>query len=131
MPDDESPHYNTSSREQWDKLKPRAREMRHTPTPAEDRLWQAIRNRRLLDAKFRRQHAVEGFIADFVCIERWLIVELDGSVHESVDQQQYDAERQAILEARGFRVLRLTNEQVACCLPAVLEAIGAALSVSP
>jgi very-short-patch-repair endonuclease len=131
MPDDKAKH-QTVAPGHWDKLKPLAREMQHVPTPAEDQLWHAIRNRRLNGAKFRRQHAIDAFIVDFVCIEQMLIIEVDGSVHEDADQQLYDAERQARLEGLGFRVLRFTNAEVVRSLPAVLEVIGAALdSPSP
>ncbi len=127
MSDEPRKQLTTTSRDQWDKLKPLAREMRHVPTPAEDQLWQAIRNRRLNRAKFRRQHAIAAFIVDFVSIEHQLIIEVDGSVHEDADQQLYDAERQARLEALGFRVLRFSNGDIVRSLPAVLEVIGEAL----
>jgi len=65
---------------------------------------------------------------DFVAIEQHLIVEIDGSIHEETDQQLYDAERQARLEALGFRVLRFTNGEVVHSLSAVLEAIGEVLN---
>ena len=127
MPDEPRPR-ETTSRDHWDKLKPLAREMRHIPTPTEDLLWHAIRNRRLNGAKFRRQHAIDAFIVDFVSIEYHLIVEVDGTVHEAPDQQLYDAERQSRLEGLGFRVLRFTNGDVVQSLPAVLEVIGEALA---
>jgi very-short-patch-repair endonuclease len=121
----DNPHSQfTSSPEQWDKLKPHAREMRYKPTAPEDVLWQRLRNRQIGGLKFRRQHAVEGFIADFVCIELRLIVEVDGEVHNQAEQQAYDVERQALLEARGFRVLRFTNAEVLQSLEAVVEVIA-------
>jgi len=127
MPDD-LPSNATTSRDQWGKLKPLAREMRHIPTPAEEQLWQAIRSRRLNGAKFRRQHAIDAFIVDFVCIEHSLIIEVDGTIHEDADQQLYDADRQARLEGLGFHMLRFTNGDVVRSLPAVLEVIGEALN---
>ncbi len=123
----EHDHIQNVAPHQWGKLKPLAREMRHEPTPAEERLWQSVRNRRMNGVKFRRQHTIEYFIVDFVCLEQHLIIEVDGSVHEDAAQQQYDAERQAHLEGRGFRILRFTNGDVFQSLPAVLEVIGAAL----
>ena len=123
MPDDKAKNL-TVAQGHCDKLKPLAREMRHIPTPAEDQLWQAIRGRRLNGAKFRRQHAIDAFIVDFVCIEHQLIIEVDGTVHEEPDQQLYDAERQARLEGLGFRMLRFTNGEIVRSLPGVLEVIG-------
>ena len=108
--------------ELWEKLKPLARQMRHEPTPAEDALWQRLRNRRVAGAKFRRQYSIERFIVDFVCLERRLIIEVDGAVHEQ--QQDYDAVRQAFLEAQGFCLLRFSNGEVLQSLDAVVEAIG-------
>ena len=114
--------------ELWEKLKPLAQQMRHEPTPAEDALWQRLRNRRL-DVKFRRQYTIERFIADFVCLEHRLIIEVDGEIHEH--QQAYDALRQTFLEAQGFRVLRFTNGDVLQSPDAVLEVISSALRPHP
>lgn len=127
MPDDDKHSHYTAPPDQWDKLKPRAREMRHEPTPAEDALWKHLRGRGLNGAKFRRQHAIDRFIVDFVCVEHQLIVEVDGSIHELPDQQVYDANRQTHLEALGYRILRFTNGEVLKSVEAVLEVIGAAL----
>ena len=125
MPADDKPHQFTSSSKQWRRLKPLAREMRHKPTPTEEKLWDKLRNRRLLGAKFRRQHAIEGFIVDFVCLQYGLIIEVDGSIHEQ--QADYDASRQAVLETQGFRVLRIHNKAVIKEIDAVLELIGETL----
>jgi very-short-patch-repair endonuclease len=90
-------------------------------------LWQHIRNRRIGDAKFRRQHAVEGFIIDFVCIEQRLIIEVDGEIHDQPDQQVYDRQRQSLLESCGFCVLRFTNAEVLRAIEAVIIEIGEAI----
>ena len=110
----------------WAKLKPAARRMRRNPTPSEERLWQRLRNRGLLDFKFRRQHAIDRFIVDFYCAEARLIVEVDGSVHER--SVQTDAVRQDALESRGLRVLRFTNSEVDDFLLDVLKKIKEAIS---
>jgi very-short-patch-repair endonuclease len=123
---DNRPQFD-SSREQWERLKPFAKDMRHAPTPAEEKLWQHIRNRRIGGAKFRRQHSIHGFIVDFVCLEQQLIVEVDGEIHDLPDQHEYDVQRQAFLEAIGFRVLRFRNEDVLTAADAVTEVIGQAL----
>ncbi|VVT26759.1 DUF559 domain-containing protein [Hoeflea sp. EC-HK425] len=92
-----------------ERLRGFARDMRRAPTEAEQRLWGVLRNRRLDKLKFRRQVPIGGFIADFVCMEAKLIVELDGSQH--VDSPR-DKARDSNLEERGFRVLRLWNDDV-------------------
>jgi very-short-patch-repair endonuclease len=128
--EDDAPAQFTASPEQWEKLKPLARHMRHAPTPAEDLLWQQLRNRQLDGAKFRRQHAIAGFIVDFVCIEQRLVIEVDGGIHIHTDQQVYDAQRTAVLAERGFRTLRVTNAAVEQSIAAVLTSIRAALATS-
>jgi very-short-patch-repair endonuclease len=105
----------------WRALKLFAREKRRAPTPAENRLWRYLRNRQIAGAKFRRQHAVGRFIVDFYCVEHRLIVEVDGPVHEYTPED--DAIRQAYLESKGLRVLRVTNADVFRNLDGVLEVI--------
>jgi len=100
---------------------PTARDLRERQTDAEVRLWVALRERRLAGLKFRRQHPIGPFVVDFCCPERHLIVELDGGVHDSQGEQ--DAERERLLVAAGYRVIRFSNEQVRTELPAVLDAI--------
>ena len=105
-------------------LRDRAREMRANPTPAELRLWSILRDRRMPSAKFRRQHVLEPYIVDFVCLERMLIVEADGSQHA---ENSSDQRRDFRLRARGFRVLRFWNNDVLDNAVGVFEAIFAAL----
>jgi very-short-patch-repair endonuclease len=112
----------------WQALKPLAREMRKSPTPAEDVLWQHLRSEQL-GVKFRRQHAIDRFIVDFYAREPRLIVEVDGPIHET--RKEYDAMRQAYLESLGYRVVRFTNEQVLQDVHAVLAVIRAALEPHP
>jgi len=100
---------------------PAARELRGRETEAEAVLWEALRGRRLAGLKFRRQHPIGSFVADFCCAERMLVVELDGGVHEG--QREHDAEREALLVAPGYRVLRFPNEAVQGGLWGVLRAI--------
>lgn len=109
--------------ELWEMLKPLARQMRHEPTPAENKLWQHLRSRQLHDLKFRRQHAIDRFIVDFYCAEACLVVEVDGVIHDYTTEE--DTIRQAFLEeAVGLRVLRFTNGEVLLQTEAVLERIG-------
>ena len=102
-----------------------ARNLRSTMTDAERRLWQHLRASRLDGLKFRRQHPVPPYIADFCCIERKLIVELDGSQHSSV----VDAARTAYLQSQGFQVLRFWDNDVLLKTDSVLEAIWNAAQV--
>ncbi|MBZ9885251.1 DUF559 domain-containing protein [Mesorhizobium sp. CA10] len=97
-----------------------ARSMRREPTEAEDRLWHELRGRRLDNIKFRRQVPIGRFVADFLCAEAKLIVEIDGSQHA---ESLRDLERDAGLKARGFRVLRFWNDDVLKELDAVCDTI--------
>ena len=83
------------------------RELRNNPTPEEDALWQELRNSRL-GYKFRRQHSIGNFIADFYCAEEKLVVELDGKIHEF--QKEYDLWRTSVINELGMRILRINNE---------------------
>ncbi|PBC08333.1 DUF559 domain-containing protein [Mesorhizobium sp. WSM3859] len=97
-----------------------ARSMRREPTEAEDRLWQELRGRRLENIKFKRQVPIGRFVADFLCAEAKLIVEIDGSQHA---ESRHDQERDAALKVRGFRVLRFWNDDVLKELDAVCDTI--------
>jgi very-short-patch-repair endonuclease len=103
----------------------RRRSLRREPTDAEARLWYFVRNRRLSGMKFRRQHPLGGYFVDFVCLERRLVVELDGGQHAL--RQVYDGRRTAVLERLGFRVIRFWNDDVLLRTEGVLDAVLAAL----
>ena len=92
-------------------LKNNAVNNRKTPTDAETLLWQCIRDRQL-GLKFRRQHAIGDYIADFICLEISLIIEVDGEYHNSEKQQEKDTIRTKYLNEQGFYVLRFTNNEV-------------------
>jgi very-short-patch-repair endonuclease len=109
----------------------RARNLRREQTPAEVRLWLALRNRQLAGLKFRRQHPYGQFILDLFCVEHQLAVEVDGAVHHNLEQAAHDAERSEFLAQRGVRVLRFTNEEIEQRLPDVLRKIIEAASPSP
>lgn len=91
--------------------KEHAREMRSNPTEAEDILWQHLRNSQL-GYKIRRQHPINEFIADFICLEAQLVIEVDGGYHQDAEQMEEDARRTRILNTIGYEVLRLSNEEV-------------------
>jgi very-short-patch-repair endonuclease len=86
------------------------RRLRNAPTDAERHLWRYLRGRQLEGCKFRRQHPFRDFILDFVCLERSVVVELDGGQHS--DSAVSDAERTSVLERDGFLVLRFWNNDV-------------------
>ena len=100
-----------------------ARTLRREETEAERLLWSHIRNRRLKGHKFVRQEPIGPFIADFLCRERMLIVEVDGATHSDARDVEYDARRTAYLEGHGYRVLRVQNAEVFKALSDVLETI--------
>lgn len=106
------------------KTRTRAIELRKELTPAERKLWAAIRNDQL-GVNFRRQHAIDHYIPDFVCIEKKLILELDGSQH--LEQAEYDAERTTHLASQGYKVMRFWNNEVMNNIEGVILAITYAL----
>ena len=103
-----------------------AKELRKNQTPAEQKLWSALRSDQL-GVNFRRQHAIGPYIVDFVCLKQKLILELDGGQH--LEQEQYDAERTQFLQAKGYRVLRFWNNDVMKNLNGVISAVQDALRV--
>jgi very-short-patch-repair endonuclease len=108
----------------------RAKELRNNPTDAERILWRHLRLRQLGGYKFRRQQPLGEFIVDFVCLEKRLVVEVDGGQHSS--KVAYDAQRTKWLERQGFRVLRFWNYEILQNIGAVKEAIWQALtSINP
>ena len=99
----------------------RAQSLRKASTDAELRLWRHLRNRTLQHFKFRRPHPIGDYIVDFVCLEKKLVIELDGSQH--MEQAQYDAARTAFLERAGYRVVRFWDNDVLTKSESVLEVI--------
>jgi very-short-patch-repair endonuclease len=100
----------------------RAYKLRHAPSGAESRLW----SHQLQDVHFRRQHAIGKYIVDFCAPRQKLIIELDGSQH--LDREVQDQERTSFLTAKGYRVLRFWNHEVANGLDGVIIAIQQALN---
>jgi very-short-patch-repair endonuclease len=99
--------------------------MRREPTDAEAAMWRLLRDRRLALFKFRRQVPFQAFILDFVCFEKHLIIEIDGSQHASSER---DEAREAFLIAEGFRIARYWNNDVLQQSRSVLEDILAKLA---
>jgi len=89
-----------------------ARALRRRATPAERQAWELLRCHRCQGVKFKRQHPVAGFIVDFYAPQLKLVLELDGAVHDTPDQAEYDELRTLELEAAGLIVVRMRNESV-------------------
>lgn len=100
----------------------RARDLRKQQTPPEDLLWMCLRNRSVHGLKFLRQHGIGPFVVDFACLERRLVVEVDGVDHDQSPLK--DKERAAWLEGQGWRVVRVLNEDVRRELDAVVAFIA-------
>lgn len=98
-----------------------ARTLRGNLTEAERTLWKELRAHRFQDFKFRRQQPLGGYIVDFICFEKNLIIELDGGQHAEV--ADYDRTRDAWLYERGYQVLRFWNNEVTGNLEGVLERV--------
>ena len=101
-----------------------ARELRNRTTEAEQKLWSLLRNRQLKGKKFRRQHAIANYVADFYCNESKLVIELDGNFHTVAETKEYDKSRTNLLNELGITVLRFWNEEVIKDPGKVLEKIS-------
>ncbi|MBL0128028.1 MAG: endonuclease domain-containing protein [Flavobacteriales bacterium] len=110
------------------RLKGYAKEMRQNPTPAERVLWRALRGDKT-GVYFRRQHVLGNFIVDFVSLDRRLVVEVDGDIHDH--QQAEDALRTQWLKQTSFHVLRFRNEEVLHHLDSVVLRIKQAIAAQP
>jgi very-short-patch-repair endonuclease len=107
----------------------RARELRKNMTDAERLLWSRLRRRQVHGLRFRRQHPIGPFIADFACTQAGLIIELDGGQH--VQARDKDAARTRWLKQSGYHVLRFWNHDVLTQIGAVLQVIAAATQAPP
>lgn len=106
--------------------------LRKEQTESEDALWEVLRNRRFENLKFRRQYSAGYFVLDFYCPQEKLAIEVDGSVHDSIEAQRYDAYRTETLNGIGIQVVRFRNEEILKNLPQVLTRIKSFLkSTSP
>ena len=98
-----------------------AREMRTVMTEAEKELWSRLRRCQIEGLRFRRQHPIGRYIADFCCHESRLVIELDGGSHDT--REEYDRNRDEYLTSAGYTVLRFTNEDVLHKIEEVIETI--------
>ena len=108
-----------------------ARFQRQTANSFEQLLWQLLRNRQLCKMKFRRQHPLGKYTADFYCAEAKLVVEVDGDPHLTEDGRQTDSVRDQWMMEQGIRVLRFTGKQIEFETLAVRNAIAAKLRETP
>ena len=100
-----------------------ARRLRREQTEVERKLWSALRNRRFARFKFRRQQPIGPFVVDFVCFEKKVVVELDGSQHALPENAAADKIRTGYLQRRGYRVKRYWNGDVNQYFDSVLDDI--------
>ena len=114
--------YETSYGSTYKLLLENAKMNRRYMTPAESALWECLRNKNL-GVRFRRQHPVFNYIPDFVCLEKQLVVEVDGGYHFIGNQQVSDDERTQYLNQYGFEVIRFTNDEVLGNIDEVLDRI--------
>lgn len=119
-------HENTS----W-KIFEYARSLKKVMTPAENLLWQNLRNRKISNQKFRRQHPISKYIVDFYCHEARLVIEVDGGIHLMGDNPEYDRFRTHELEEMGLKVIRFRNEEVLGDISRVLVEIRMHLTPNP
>jgi very-short-patch-repair endonuclease len=101
----------------------RSRVLRSRPISAEEKLWSELRNRQLGGHKFVRQMPIGPYFAVFVCRERKMIVEVDGGTHSTDTETAHDARRTADLEQLGYRVFRISNDDVYNNLDRALDAL--------
>ena len=92
--------------------KERIKDLRKNATPQEIILWSRLKAKRFRNLKFRRQEKIGKYIVDFMCLEKKLIIELDGFQHKEENQERYDLERTKFLERQGFRIIRFWNDEV-------------------
>jgi very-short-patch-repair endonuclease len=119
----QTPHHRPTIR----RIRDFAKKMRREPTDAEAKMWRLLRDRRLAQFKFRRQVPFQNLILDFVCFEKRLVIEIDGSQHADSER---DTAREAVLLAEGFRIARYWNNDVLQQYAAVLEDVLAKLAES-
>ena len=112
-------------------LKEYALQNRNNTTQAEASLWEQLKSKQLDEYKFRRQHIIGQYIADFVCLEKRLIIEVDGSIHQLPENLQNDEARTTWLNEKGFKVIRFSNKEVLHNIDSVIETIKSELRTQP
>ena len=121
---------HTADSTQYDLLKENAVTNRKNPTEAESVLWDMLKGNKL-GAHFRRQHIILDYIVDFICLDKGVIIELDGGYHDDPQQKEYDETRTAHLQRLGYTELRFTNEELLCNTDVVIQKIKDTLKFLP
>jgi very-short-patch-repair endonuclease len=101
----------------------KAKMLRKNMTEAEEMLWEKLRGKKLLGLRFRPQHPIDIFIADFYCHPLKSVVEIDGGIHKTKEQKEYDLERKGEIENWGIKVIRFTNEEIEINITQVIKEI--------
>ncbi len=114
----------------YGRLKELAAEKRKNETPAEAKLWEYLKGLRTKEQRFTRQYIIDQYIVDFACIQKKIVIEVDGKYHDTVEQKEYDARRTAVIEKHGFSVLRFKNDEVESAMDKVIATIENALQKS-
>ncbi|PWD97669.1 isoleucine--tRNA ligase [Marinilabilia rubra] len=125
------PGYETGRESTYNGMVDKVRQMRKEPTEAEDILWQQLRNKQMDGWKFRRQHVIDQFIVDFVCLDKKLIIEVDGGYHNDPEIKDADQQRTGVLEGLGYKVISFTNEEVLGDTESVIKQIKLNLEELP
>ena len=115
-------HYETASADIYTILRDFAKDNRREQTPYEDALWKELWNLKC-GVRFRRQHPIGDYIADFICISKKLVIEVDGGYHNQSGQAKLDAIRTEWLQNKGYHVIRFTDEEIAFHLKEVVQTI--------
>lgn len=105
----QKPGYITANPLNYNIIKQIRDELKKNPTEAEIIIWEYLKNKKT-DYKIRRQHIVDNFIADFICLPKKLVIEIDGKIHKF--QKEYDQMRTERLTELGFQIIRFTNDEV-------------------
>lgn len=126
----DSPCYGTADKSNYNVLRENQQRLKKEPTEAEKIIWERLRNNES-GTKFRRQHIIDNYIADFVSLEKKLIIEVDGEYHNAPEQKDKDEERTQHLESLGYHLLRFTNNEVIAQPDSVIEKIKACIAQPP
>ena len=102
----------------------KAKYLRENMTMAELKLWELLKNKQLQGLRFRAQHPIDIFIADFYCHSLKLVIEIDGGIHLNVEQKEYDIGREAEMNYWGIKIIRFTNEEIGEDIDQVIREIN-------
>ena len=122
--------FYTTNEKNWVKLEQAAKDMRSNPTETENMLWQKLRAKKT-GHKIRRQHIIDTYIADFVSLDKGVIIEIDGGIHNTETQKEYDINRTEVLNNCGFEVIRFTNDEVLNDIFSIVKQIKQHLDSKP